>query len=428
MANSMTCEKARAKLEEYRSLQRQLADLQIEVIANGFTSDRQDHFEAMKASAVEIRYSLQSLLEQFGEDLFAIERRLENYGYDGLVKVTQLQGRECYIAFMFDENNDGHYTQYFVFPDGTRPKGSLGNGYARLKSPSDGYVLATSHSQKGKRQYTFLIEATGEEQVSFTMPAIKEAHSFESGVAAIQDLDGKWRLYNTDFNIVGSPIGYEAMEPTSEGKTAVLRNGKWGFIDPESNVEHRFEWEEVNSYAENFAVAHSEGGWYFIDRIDAIHRPRTPNNVPIVKLKSFSDGFAAVQTNLGWHFVGKDMRVASEVYDKVFPFENGRAVVTRNGVSEIVDTNFKRVGEPLPHPVADVSDGIIICHETIVEETHTEIHSTVLFDQNGNQLNQIHGYALDEASFDTLGYALLEGPDDSYITINRSGNVILSPS
>lgn len=426
----LTCQQLKEQLEKLEKSREELSDLVQEITELGYERSFDNHFQALKRQFESESTKLNTSLEQLREEdkgLFAIEKLLESYGYDGLVSTTQLQGRECYIAFRYIDKDSQRYAQFFVFPDGNIPTGDLGQSYYKLYDPSDGFILTVEHKREPdafpQQPHCFIHEGTGEEMHMYT-----EAWPFESGVAAVRthDSNPKWQLVDTDFREISDPnVTYENMLQTTEGKTAVQVDGKWGFLDSHGKLAINCIFDEVRPYSEGFAAYRIGAIWGYVDHTGNAVGPEVPPEASLcTHARPFANSFAAVETDMGWHFVHTNMQMMSDVYDEVFSFEQGRAVVTVDGVTEIIDTNFEAMGESIPHRTVAVSGGVIICHETFPEEAGDDIVATHLYDMDGKLIKTFEDYALNYESFTSYGTAVLAGPDNTSLTINRSGNII----
>jgi len=92
---------------------------------------------------------------------------------------------------------------------------------------------------------------------------------------------------------------YQDARPFSgEGFAAVMKNGKWGFIDTNGVVTIGFMYDEVLSFGQHLAAVKNGEFWGYISKygnmvIDAV----------FYDAKSFSDGSAPVLTERGWQFI-----------------------------------------------------------------------------------------------------------------------------
>jgi len=92
---------------------------------------------------------------------------------------------------------------------------------------------------------------------------------------------------------------YQDARPFSgESFAAVMKNGKWGFIDTNGAIMIDFEYDEALSFGQHLAAAKNGEYWGYINKygnmvIDSV----------FYDAKSFSDGRAPVLTERGWQFI-----------------------------------------------------------------------------------------------------------------------------
>ncbi|MCL2221771.1 MAG: WG repeat-containing protein [Oscillospiraceae bacterium] len=85
---------------------------------------------------------------------------------------------------------------------------------------------------------------------------------------------------------------------SDEGYAAVMRGGKWGFIDTDGKVKIDFKFDEALSFSGHLAAVKVDGYWGYIN---------TKGEIVIAaefyEAKSFSQGSAPVKTERGWQFL-----------------------------------------------------------------------------------------------------------------------------
>ncbi len=182
----------------------------------------------------------------------------------------------------------------------------------------------------------------------------------------LAEKDGKWGLYNADFNPI-SDTAYEALTLPDNGLLAAKKDGKWGAITEggESIVAFQFTDAAVNSwgaaFVSNQACVQYDGKWYLINEkseklwqtpFSGAKAPESADGYIAVSndaglwgfadragnlvidyqyddAKSFSDHLAAVLVGDEWVYISESNEV---IIDNVFyeaqPFHNGIAQVT----------------------------------------------------------------------------------------------------
>ena len=99
-----------------------------------------------------------------------------------------------------------------------------------------------------------------------------------------------------DGEAVGEP--YEDAHPFADGWAAVKRDGVWGFIDTQGNVQIDFQFEDALSFGQHLAAVKRGDFWGYISRAgQVVIQPE------FLQAKSFSDGSAPVETGDGWQFI-----------------------------------------------------------------------------------------------------------------------------
>src|SRR5690606_25185438 len=104
--------------------------------------------------------------------------------------------------------------------------------------------------------------------------------------------------------------------------------------------------DEVRDFSNGFAAVKKDGKWGFVDVNGKVQIPLQYSNEP----KSFSDQRAFVQgSNNKWGIITEDGKLIVEpIYEEVFPYESGFAVVSQMNEKWqrsyfIIDVNGKAV-------------------------------------------------------------------------------------
>lgn len=160
----------------------------------------------------------------------------------------------------------------------------------------------------------------------------------------VTEFEGKY-YYTTD-NGKRYGEGYEFARPFSEGYAAVVKNGKWFFVDknfvlcaeshrvpcdfyqPEEKSlvfqEDGFDW--AYDFHEGFAVVVKNNRYYFLGKDFKIY------GEGFEEAYDFSNGYARVKKDDKWFFVDKNFNIHGEGYDNIKVMENGKYLV-QNGMS-----------------------------------------------------------------------------------------------
>ena len=108
----------------------------------------------------------------------------------------------------------------------------------------------------------------------------------------------------------------------SEGLRVVVKDGKYGYINKQDEVVIPLQYDKVGHFKMGLATAKENGTWKYIDQ---------KNNVVYDKYKNEVEGMRAVYKGSKCGFINKDRKlIVPLIYDKVFDFKNGYAVVEKN--------------------------------------------------------------------------------------------------
>ena len=112
--------------------------------------------------------------------------------------------------------------------------------------------------------------------------------------------DGRYRMYDTGLNPIGSGSFTDARPFVSGGDAAVCVDGLWGFVDTQGNITKQPQYEDARSYSANgLAAVRQDGVWSYIN----------PSGEVMVEgefedCKPFSaNGIAAVKEGGVWNYI-----------------------------------------------------------------------------------------------------------------------------
>lgn len=92
---------------------------------------------------------------------------------------------------------------------------------------------------------------------------------------------------------------YEDARPFSEeGYAAVMRNGKWGFINASGELRINYRFDDALSFSGHLAAVEIDGYWGYININGDVVIP-----AEFYEAKSFSEGSAPIRTDRGWQFL-----------------------------------------------------------------------------------------------------------------------------
>ena len=161
--------------------------------------------------------------------------------------------------------------------------GMYSNGYAPVKQNGKWGLINTSGSE-------WLVEPQHDDIIRDEL-----GRAYSQGVY-FASKGGQIYLYTTEGEQAGGP--YEDAKPFADGWAAVMKNGKWGFIDTAGSVQIDFQFGNALSFGQHLAAVEVDGQWGYVSKYGKIVID------PIfLSAKSFYNGSAPVQTVDGWRFI-----------------------------------------------------------------------------------------------------------------------------
>lgn len=159
--------------------------------------------------------------------------------------------------------------------------GMYSDGYAPAKSEGKWGVVDTGNDWLIPPEYDQII------QDELGRCYAQQAVFVRQGDEVLLLVDGKQ---------VGEP--YQDARPFADGYAAVERDGKWGFIDTQGNVQIDFRFDDALSFGQHLAAVKSGDLWGYVSLSgEMVIEPL------FLQAKSFSQGSAPVLTADGWQFI-----------------------------------------------------------------------------------------------------------------------------
>lgn len=159
--------------------------------------------------------------------------------------------------------------------------GMYSEGYAPAKSEGKWGVVDTGNDWLIPPEYDQII------QDELGRCYAQQAVFVRQGDEVLLLVDGKQ---------VGEP--YQDARPFADGYAAVERDGKWGFIDTQGNVQIDFRFDDALSFGQHLAAVKSGDLWGYVSLSGELVIEPT-----FLQAKSFSQGSAPVLTADGWQFI-----------------------------------------------------------------------------------------------------------------------------
>lgn len=147
---------------------------------------------------------------------------------------------------------------------------------------------------------------------------------------------------------------YDYVDYYNEGRTWVLKNGKYGLIDLEGNEITGAIYEWTQRLRNGFAVVQRNGKFGFVDKKG---KEITPIHYDFVE--NFVEGRALVLKNRQYSFIDtQGNEVVRLKYDRVSQYKNGLASYSINGKWGFIDLTGKEVIEATYEKVYPFSNGL----------------------------------------------------------------------
>jgi hypothetical protein len=220
------------------------------------------------------------------------------------------------------------------------------------------------------------------------------------------------------------PLLYDRAENFSEGLAAVLRDGKWGFVDRAGNTVISFIYDEAMSFSEGLAAVSLDREWSFIDA----------NGNAVISLPfgfevwgSFQEGFAGVWRGESYHdpfcFIDREgNQITVPLASFRYGFSGGAARVSGTAGDAVINTagelivpfgRYDAIGEFIDGRARIFTVGI----------------GAGFIDETGAELVPMGSYS-DALDFSDGAAMVISGDihNQMYGFIGRDGNMILPPS
>lgn len=138
------------------------------------------------------------------------------------------------------------------------------------------------------------------------------------------------------------PEGVDKTFPESEGYRAILKDGKYGFIDSRSRLRIANRYEDVKNFSEGLAGAKILGKWGYINKEDRITIQPVYDEV-----FAFANGYAVVRQKNFYGVIDKVGKVILPMrYDEVEMLAGDKIRLRLNGSYGLADTSGKIIVNP----------------------------------------------------------------------------------
>ena len=198
----------------------------------------------------------------------------------------------------------------------------------------------------GDEDYFYIINKNGETLFDLTMSRYQR----DGDLVSYDSFDGKTTgcINLKQGVLIGAPnwdyVGY-----FKEGKAAVFKDGKWGYVDESGSIIIEPVWDSVSDFYEGYAVVNKGGNWDenldfsltgksgFIDTAGNIVLDlQWDTAYPFNKA-----GITAVESEDKWQLINKDGTLHSGLdYSEVYPIEDTDSFLVKNNeLFGVIDSN-----------------------------------------------------------------------------------------
>lgn len=138
-----------------------------------------------------------------------------------------------------------------------------------------------------------------------------------------------------------TPFVYTKTSVYADGRVAVCRNGKFGFLDTRGREVIPCQYDEVNDFFLGRAKVVANGHCGIIDTLGNIILPiEYDDDIPMGGKYIYADSLALVEKDGRMGYIDLDGNIAIPFYfDRAFPFSEGLAVARHQGLWGYIDTH-----------------------------------------------------------------------------------------
>ncbi len=182
----------------------------------------------------------------------------------------------------------------------------------------------------------------------------ESAHAFVNGVAPVM-VNGKWGFIDKSGEFIIEPVydSYVINDTYNkavfvEGVACVSKDNKYGLINLEGEVVSEFEWDAMTPFVNGYSVAGTSENNSFVPKVFISLEGETVEiNPDLDGVGYFSpDGFAVVSVEGKYGYINNkgDIAIQPE-YDDCNDFVDGVALVNKDGVYSLIDTDGNPVSD-----------------------------------------------------------------------------------
>ncbi len=152
------------------------------------------------------------------------------------------------------------------------------------------------------------------------------------------------------------PENTEKIFQESEGFRAILKDGKYGFIDDRGRLRIANRYEDVKKFSNGLAAIKIRSKWGFIDHQESLVIQPVYDQV-----ERFSNGYAIVTQNNFYGIIDKSGKVVLPVrYDKIVVDKENRFLLKQNGLYGMAAADGAIIINPKYDDITDTNNGYVI--------------------------------------------------------------------
>lgn len=182
-----------------------------------------------------------------------------------------------------------------------------------------------------------------------------ELFHFVDGIAIAHSRGVGYRLIGTDGKFI-TEKAYDLIRPESNRLFVVSEGGKFGAVNRRGEVMVTPAYDALTDFLDGYAIAVKDGKSQVINLLGEIGEP-----IELKKIELLPGGLLKYETDGYWTLADIRGNVLSE-YRSIRDFSEGRAVVTRDGYSGVIDTAGKEIVPLVYDYIDDYRDGVTIVH------------------------------------------------------------------
>ncbi|GAA3523366.1 WG repeat-containing protein [Aquimarina addita] len=229
--------------------------------------------------------------------------------------------------------------------------------------------------------------------------------------------NGKYGYINSVGKVIIEPKFYYALD-FSEGLAAIREKGYYGYIDKTGQFVIPPNFEDAGKFKDGIAIVTTKE-----DKKVYINTKGEMIDIKLeqyYKLNKFNEGLSIIKTKNGFGYIDtKGNVVVSPQYKTAYNFENGLALVSKNGTNfGYINKSGKYVIEPKYYIATSFSNGLAAVKDSGFK--------TKFLNKEGKEVLEIKSsYTCDNFS---EGLAIFYEEGKGYGYVNKNGDIVIKPN